>query len=203
MIHQMQRIFARFVGEKCNPLSVRRPGGIAFGNRGCSRQIPNIALFSRHSKNFSARFKHRPRTRRRNPRILNLVADFDPVRPSRRQIRGNLNIHVVRFTGFWIKQINSAELFVDKNIRSSVDRFQIKAIVLQDLFHALAFGVVGEERDRPVAIGKKIDCVAHPDRIVVIGILARHFFQLKVVEPNDVDRRGLPAAIALPGILPS
>ena len=110
---------------------------------------------------------------------------------------------MVRFAGFGIEQINPAELFVDKNIRTCVDRFQIEAIVRQYLFHAFAFGVVGEERDRPVAIGKKIDCVAHPDRIVVIGILARHFFQLKVVEPNNVDRRGLPAAIALPGILPS
>src|SRR5579859_4365384 len=123
--------------------------------------------------------------------------------PRGRQVAGDPNVHFGGFGAGGIENVDSAKLLIDESVGPRGKRFEIEALVRNDLLYSFGLRVVSEERHRPVAVGKKIDRVAKPNRILIIRILAGHFFEGKVAQPHDIDRRGLPAAIAFPRSLPN
>jgi hypothetical protein len=91
------------------------------------------------------------------------------------------------------------QLLVDDRPWAGGRRFDVEALVLDDLAHRGSPRVKSEERYRAVAIGKEIDGVADPHRVRVVRVLPRNLEELEVREPHDLDWSRLAAAIALPG----
>src|SRR5262249_32962445 len=96
----------------------------------------------------------------------------------RPEIAPNMDVSPPRRCGARIKRKNLAELFVDEHIGTGRERFEVEALVFDKLFHGFGFCVVGEKRYAAIAIRKEINGVAEPNRVIVIGILARDFFEL-------------------------
>src|SRR5882672_9585400 len=113
-----------------------------------------------------------------------------------------MNIYPSRFSRLRIEEINSAELFIDKRVRTATDGFQVQSGVFDNLLYALRLRVIGKKRFRTVTVGEEIDRVAYPNGLIIVGVFARNFFELQIIEAHDVDWRGLSAAVTLPGGLP-
>src|SRR5579871_5740263 len=95
-----------------------------------------------------------------------------------------------------------AELLVHECARSGTERLQVEAVVLEELLHLLAAGVVAEERDKPVAVRKKIDGGAAPHGVTVHRVIPGNLLEIECLEVDEPDRCRLAAAITLPGTLP-
>ena len=198
----MQRVLPAFVGKIRDPLPIRRPCRIPLGHAGRMGQVADISFFGRYRQDLAAHLKHGAHSRWRNSAVVQTLRHFFIMCPSRRQITGNANRHLRRFAALRIEQINSAELFVDQRVRPSRQRFQVQPFVVQHLLYRLGFRVIREQAHRTVAVGKEINRVAEPHRMRIVGVFPRDFLQRQVAEFHDIDRRGLPALVALPRSLP-
>ena len=81
-------VFAAPVGEVRDPLSIGRPGRVAFHHAGGLRQIPRVTLLRRDGHDLPTCFKQRTGTGWRDVRVGEPGADVDVPRPQLRHVPG-------------------------------------------------------------------------------------------------------------------
>ena len=99
--------------------------------------------------------------------------------------------------------MNAPCLFIDDHTITGGNPAHIKIAVLGQLTHRLApsaLGLIGEEIHRVVAVGEKVECIAKPTGIGVVGIGMRHLFNRVCLQIENPNCRGLTAAVAFPGV---
>ena len=127
---------------------------------------------------------------------------MDPVRSHLREVGGDANRDRRRYVRLHVVDAQGAELRIDDRTRPGRRRRNIETGGRYRARNRLALRVVGIECDRTTAIGEKVNLFTDPHRRVVVRILARNLYDARVGEVCDVDRRRLPAAVALPKRLP-
>jgi len=124
------------------------------------------------------------------------------VRADRGEIALDTDVDVVRLVRLQIVELDGAELLDHDRIRSGRRGFEIESIAVKSFGDLLGLGVVSEETDRTAAIRKKVDRVANPHGMMIVGVVAGNLDDAQVLEISDPDGSCLAATIALPGILP-
>ena len=185
---EVQRVFARLVGEIGDRLSVRRPGRESLHDRGRVRDDSRIAFFRRDGEDLATRFEECAGRVRRQVSVREPRADVHHASAYFRQISGDA--HGNRFQGasLQIEQRQPAELLNDNGVGGAVDRLEVEAgAVLRLFLHQLRARVVREERAGTVTVAEEVDLGADPERVVV-------------GERGQPDRCGVSAAVALPDV---
>ena len=200
----VQRVLAGLVGEPGDPLTVWRPGRIAVGDRGASRQVPDVALLRRHGQDLTVRFEEDTLAGRGKGGMQDLPGlHLLEVRTELGQVGGQCHLHPVRLPGAQIVEAQRSQLVVDDRPRTGAGGLDVEAVLVGDhLAHRGRARVVGEQRHRPRPVGKEVDRVAHPDGVLVVRALARKLGHAGIAEVGDPDRCRLSAPVALPGRLP-
>src|SRR5579864_7796381 len=115
-----------------------------------------------------------------------------------RDVARQANLDAFRRAGLQIVEMNLAELLVHDGARSSASRFDVQALVAYRLAYLAGSEVVGEQRDRAVAVGEEIDLLSDPHRVEDIRVFGGDFVELGIGEASDPDLAGPPAAVPLP-----
>src|SRR5579859_1417344 len=118
------------------------------------------------------------------------------------EVAGDVNGNVASLMAFQVVEFDGAKLLDDDCIGAGRSGFEVEAIAVQGFRDLLRLSVIGEKADGPVAIGKKIDCVADPHGVVVVGVVAGNFNDGGIFEIGDPDGGRLSTVIALPVFLP-
>ncbi len=101
-----------------------------------------------------------------------------------------------------VVEVDASELLVYDTAGAGTCGLKVEALVLDDLLDLFGFRVVAEEGDGAVAIGEEVNLVADPERVRVVGIVARDLGEIERCQVDDPDRLGLAAVVALPRDLP-
>src|SRR5215469_2535557 len=86
LVLDTQCVLAGGIRKIGDPLSVRRPGGIALRGARRLREIPSIAVFGRNRENVAVRFEYGTNAAWRDRRVLNLLHNLNPMRTYLRQL---------------------------------------------------------------------------------------------------------------------
>ncbi len=111
----------------------------------------------------------------RDIRTAQALRDIHVARAELSQVAGQTDVHRLARGFAQVVHVQGAELLIDNAAGSGGRGFEIVALVFQNLLHLLAARVVGEKRDGAVAVGEKVDLVADPHGVIVVGVLARDF----------------------------
>ena len=104
---------------------------------------------------------------------------------------------------FQIEKVERAKLFVNDRARAGRCRLDVESVIRNHFLHFLALRLIGEQRNRAVAVGKEINRVADPQGIKVVGIFAGNLgFNAGIRKLGKPNGLGLAPSVALPGRLP-
>src|SRR6202035_1760760 len=99
----------------------------------------------------------------RNAEILDALGFyFGEVWPHALEVTGDVDRNVPGLMSIQVVQLDGAELFDPDRVGARGGGLEIGAVAVKNFRDLLSFGVVGEEADGTVAIGKKINRVANP-----------------------------------------
>ncbi len=204
LIADVEGVFARLIGQVSDRLAIRRPGWVPLDHGRSSGQIANIAFFGRHGEDLAAGGKDRPGAGRGEGGGLDLLGlDLLEVGSDFRQIARNADVQRLAAAGTEVEQAQRTELFIDDGPGPCRGRFNVQAVIGDDLRDVFGVGVVGKERDRAVAVGEEVDGVANPQGIEVVGIVPWNLrLETGVGEVGNPDRARLSAPVPLPRLLP-
>ncbi len=198
----MQGVFARLVGEIGHRPAVRRPGRVALHDPRRPGQVADVAFFGRHGQDLAAGLEDGPGAVRRQAGRRDAAADFDVVRPDLGQVALQRDGNGRGPARGRVEEVQGAELLDDDAAGAGRGRLEVQAAVRQGLVDLFRGRVVDEERHGALAVGQEVDLVADPERVRVVGVLARDLLDREVGERHEPDGRRLAALVALPGRLP-
>src|SRR5262245_10942154 len=130
---EMQRIFARLIGEVGDPFAIGRPGRATLHDARRVGQVADVALFGGHGKDFAARLEDGSRAGGGEFRPRDAVADFHIARSHLRQIARDANVQFLRLARFQVEEIQGAELLVDNRARPRCRCLDVQPVVLEYL----------------------------------------------------------------------
>src|SRR5207249_5454811 len=136
-----------------------------------------------------ARFEDRPCSSRRDMGIVQALAYIDEMRPQLQQVARDVYGHGFGSAGFQIVEVQRSELLIDDCVGSRGSGLQVETLILDNLLHAFRMGVVAEEGDRTISVGQKINLVANPHGVEVVGGVTRNFLDVTGGQEIPRDRK--------------
>ncbi len=200
----VQRVLAGFVRQPRDALAVGRRRGIAVGDARRLRQVADLALLGRRGEDVAVRLQDHALARRREHRFLDRAGhDGQVVRPKLRQVGVYRHGQRLHRAGGDVEDLELAEGVDDDAAGAGAGRGHVEAARVVDAARDRAgLGVVGVERGGAVAIGQEVQRVAHPHRVGVVAVAARHGRRVRRRQVGDPQPGRLAAAVLLPGRLP-
>ena len=200
---QMQRVFARLVGEISDPLAVGRPRRVALRHAGGLGEVAGVPFLRGHRQNLPARFEHRALPGGREPPVAEVLRlHFLKTGPHFRPIPRQPHIHRGDLAGGRIIEPDRIELGEHDRARSRARGLDVQTGVFKTAAGLLRAHLISIQSHRPGLVGEKVNRVAHPQRIE----FARHAMGQGsdggIRQIREPDSARLPAAIPFPRALP-